>query len=188
MIGTPTEKPGQRTVRKATPQSLENAALHYLERFAASADSLRRVLMRRVERSARVHDTDREDGAAAVAAIIERFQRAGLLNDTVYAEGRVAALHRRGVSARGIRQQLAAKGVDRATVEEALAGLAADTPDPDFAAAVAYARRRRLGPWRSIGRAERRERDLAALARQGFPYAIAIQVIDAPDPEALEPD
>ena len=88
--------------RKATRQSLENAALHYLERFAASADALRRVLMRRVERSAQAHDTDRAEGAAMVDAILERFRQSGLLNDAVYAEGRTATLHRRGASARGV--------------------------------------------------------------------------------------
>ncbi|MGE4221186.1 MAG: regulatory protein RecX [Alphaproteobacteria bacterium] len=179
---------GRRTVRKATRQSLENAALHYLERFAASTESLRRVLMRRVERSARAHGTDRDEGAEAVAAILARFQGAGLLDDATYAEGRVASLHRRGVSARGIRRQLAAKGVDRETVEDVLAQLAADTPDPDLAAAIAYARRRRLGPWRGTDRADRRDRDLAALARQGFSYQIALRVIDAPDPDTLETD
>lgn len=180
--------PPRRPVRKATRQSLENAALHYLERFAASADSLRRVLMRRVERSARAHDTDREEGAAAVSAILERFREAGLLDDAAYAEGRIATLHRRGLSARGIRRQLAAKGVDRDTVEAALSGLAAEMPDPDLAAAIAYARRRRLGPWRGADRASRRDRDLAALARQGFAYDIALRVIDAADPDALQPD
>lgn len=172
--------------RKATRQSLENAALHYLERFAASADALRRVLMRRVERSAQAHDTDRAEGAAMVDAILERFRQSGLLNDAVYAEGRTATLHRRGASARGIRRQLAAKGVDRDTVEAAIARLAEEAPDPDFAAAIAYARRRRLGPWRGGDRATRRDRDLAALARQGFSYDVARRVIDAPSPEALE--
>jgi regulatory protein len=57
----------------------------------------------------------------------------------------------------------------------------------ELEAAATYARRRRLGPHRRDpeARAERRERDLAALARAGFSYAIAQQIIDAdPAPEA----
>ncbi|MHA1114431.1 MAG: regulatory protein RecX, partial [Alphaproteobacteria bacterium] len=57
----------------------------------------------------------------------------------------------------------------------------------DLAAAIAYARRRRLGPWRvAAARAERRERDLAALARAGFNYDLARRVVDAPDTAAAE--
>jgi regulatory protein len=45
---------------------------------------------------------------------------------------------------------------------------------------VALARRRRLGPFRKAeARAEHRLRDLAAMARAGFAYALAEKVIDA---------
>jgi len=55
----------RRPPKKATATHLGNVALWYLQRFAASADSLRKVLMRRVEKSARAHGTDREEGAPA---------------------------------------------------------------------------------------------------------------------------
>ena len=171
---------------KATAKHLENVALWYLRRFAASTDSLRRVLMRRVEKSSRAHDTDREDGAGLVEDIIARFRATGLLDDRRYAEGRTTSLHRRGVSIRGIRARLAAKGVGAADIDAALATLHNETAAPDLTAAIAYARRRRVGPYRTRGdREEMRERDLAALARQGFSYDIARRVIDAGDPEEL---
>ena len=59
----------------------------------------------------------------------------------------------------------------------------------DLAAAFKLARKRRLGPFRepdSEVRAERREKDLATLARAGFSYDVAQQVIDAPSVEELE--
>jgi regulatory protein len=180
-------KTERRPPKKVTARHLENVALWYLQRFAASADSLRRVLMRRVEKSARAHDTDRAEGAAFVENIIERFRASSLLDDRVYAEGRTLSLHRRGVSTQGIRARLAAKGVGAEDIDAALAMLRDEKHDPDFAAAIAYARRRRIGPWRiRDDREERRERDLAALARQGFGYDIARRVIDASDPEDLE--
>lgn len=178
---------GRRLPKKATAKHLENVALWYLQRFAASADSLRRVLMRRVEKSARAHDTDREEGAAFVEDIVVRFRQSGLLDDRVYAEGRTLSLHRRGVSTNGIRARLAAKGVAAEDIDTALAGLRDETDQPDFAAAIAYARRRRIGPYRTRGgREENRERDLAALARQGFDYDTARRVIDAGDSDDLE--
>ena len=75
----------RRQPRKVTQQSLHNAALHYLERYASSADNLRRVLMRRVRRSALVHDTDPEEGARLIDELVTRFEAAGLLDDRAYA-------------------------------------------------------------------------------------------------------
>ncbi|MFD0938320.1 regulatory protein RecX, partial [Methylobacterium trifolii] len=43
--------------------------------------------------------------------------------------------------------------------------------------------RRRLGPWRRPEiRALHRERDLAALARAGFPYGLARRILDETEP------
>jgi len=176
----------RRGPRRATAKHLENAALHYLERFASSAAHLKRVLMRRVERSARVHGTDRAEGAALVEALVARFERAGMVDDRVYAEGRVAALFRRGTAPRAIRAALRAKGVAGETIEAALGTLDA-AGDPELTAATALARRRRLGPFRPAdARAARRDKDLAALARAGFGYDVARRVIDAEDPDLLE--
>jgi regulatory protein len=171
----------------ATPGRLEASALFYLQRFASSAENLRRVLERRVERSARQHGTDRAAGRAAVAALVLRFQAAGLLDDRGYAEARAASLHRRGRSLNAIRRGLAAKGVGAEHAAAATAALAATIAEPDLAAAISLARRRRLGPWRVAGeRSASRVKDLAVLGRAGFDYATARQVIDAPSSAALE--
>lgn len=167
--------------RKATPKYLENAALYYLERFATSAENLRRVLMRKVDKSVRAHGTDRDEGAAAIAGIVERFIRSGLLDDAAYARARVASLRRRGDGARTIHAKLRAKGVAKAEIDAALAGHAEDEggEGAEMAAAARLARRRKLGPYRDpAARADRRERDLAALARAGFSYDVARTVID----------
>ena len=175
-------KPG----KPLTAQRLENAALHYLERFAASADSLRRVLLRRVERSAREHETDREEGAQWVAALIARYQASGLLNDAAFAEAKTASLHRRGGSTRAIRQKLSAKGVGEDDIARALAErLDVSSGDPDLEAALALCRRRRLGPHRPAGAREAaRDKDLAALGRAGFDYETARRAVDWRDEEA----
>ena len=83
--------------------------------------------------------------------------------------------------------KLAAKGLGRATIERAVAGLEDLVSDPELSAALAFARRKRLGPYRpDAERAARRERDLAALDRRGFDLEVARKVIDAEDLEALE--
>lgn len=117
-----------------------------------------------------------------VADLIARYRRAGLIDDAAFAQARAKTLHARGVARRAIAARLRAKGVGAAEIEAALAALAdgeTDAAEVDLAAARRTAQRRRLGPWRPAEqRAARRERDLAALARAGFPYPVAKAVID----------
>jgi regulatory protein len=182
----PMSKP--RPPKRISKSSLENAALFYLERFSASSETLRRVLLRRVERSSRALGDDPAEGIALVADLIGRYQASGLLDDQRYAEGKSRSLLRRGCSPRAIRQDLARRGVAAETIETAIAGLEQDFTDGesslDLNAAQAYARRRRLGPNRQAElRAAFRDRDLAAMGRAGFSWEIARQVIDGEDGE-----
>lgn len=182
--------------RKITERSIENAALFYLQRFASSAENLKRVLMRKVRRAAGGPGADPdpgliEDGAVIVDGVVNRFVQSGLLDDRAYAAQRAVSLHRRGLSTARIRHQLALKGVGPDAADHALAALAAETAGEagslDLAAAVNLARRRRLGPFRQpLDRSRLRGKDLAALARAGFGYHLAVQVIDAPSADALE--
>ncbi len=181
-------KKPRRGPRKVTPRYLENAALHYLQRFATSAGNLRRILMAKVERSARAHDTDPDEGADLVDALIIRFTRSGLLDDRAYADARVRTLHRHGNSARLITAKLRAKKLDSEVIEAALAALAEDAADPELEAAAALARRRRLGPYRTSARKASHDKDLAALARAGFAYDVARRVIEAETVADLEAD
>lgn len=175
-----------------------NIAVHHLEKFSSSRANLRRVLERRVFKARALRDdapsVEDDEAATWIAEVLDTLERQGLLDDTRYAEGAARGLARQGQSQRAIRARLAAKGVDRDIVDTALERAAEDVfphaqtpPDPDLVAAVTYARRRRLGPWRlPEARAERRDRDLAALARRGFSSAIAHRVIDAEDVDAAE--
>ncbi len=179
---------GARAARKpprpVTPAYLERAALAYLERFASSSENLRRVLRRKVEKRCRLRGEDPAEFHAAVDDVVARSLRSGLLDDTRYAESRVATLRRRGGSARSIGAKLASKGVPREAISAALEG----EPEDERAAAHALARRRKLGPYRPGDRAPFRERDLAALARAGFSYGIAREVIEGEKLESREVD
>ena len=177
----------RRQPARVTPALLEKAAFSYLARYAASAAHVARLLMARVERSARVHGTDPRAGRRAVEALIRRLVERGLLDDAGYARARAASLFRRGESLHAIRRRLAAKGVGGEDIALALAALSDEAAEPDLAAAVTLARRRRLGPFRPAAeRAERRERDLAALGRRGFDFGTARRVVDAADAAELE--
>lgn len=175
-----------RRIPETTLPALEQAAFAYLERYASSAENLRRVLMRRVERAARAEATTREEGRARVDAVIAKLEANRLLDDRQYAEARARSLSRQGRSKARIAQRLAAKGVDSETVDAAVESVVEDGHS-DLRAALTLARKRRLGPFRTkADRKERRERDLAALGRAGFSFEIAKRVIDAESVETLE--
>ncbi len=184
--GSPRKK--RRKPKPATAARLEKAALAHIDRYATSAANLRNVLLRRVERSVRLHDTDRGEATGWVETIVAKLLDRRLLDDAAYARGRANSLHRSGASRRKIAGMLQQKGVGRDDVETALAALAAEYEDSEMVAACNYARRRRLGPYRlPEAREERRERDLAALARAGFGYDTARRVIEAQSVEDLDP-
>ncbi len=172
---------------RTSPAGLEAAALDYLARYASSKAQLRRALERRIRRWASHEDADPATARAAIPTLLAKLERLGLLDDERFALGHAASLHRRGRSLGRIRTGLAQRGIDRDTATTALAAVRAASPDPDFAAAAGFARRRRLGPYRPAKeRAERRAKDLASLARAGFGYEVARRVLAASTAEELE--
>ncbi|WP_028467547.1 regulatory protein RecX [Nisaea denitrificans] len=169
-----------------TESYLRNVALWYMERYASSAANLKAVLMRRVRLSSAHHGSDPAEGAEMVDAVVQRYTEAGILNDRLFAETRVRSLVSRGTSTKMIRRKLMEKGVSSEDIDAALAEVV-DQENGELASAARYARRRRIGPFRlPEKREENRDRDMAALARQGFGFGIAAKVVDAESPEALE--
>jgi regulatory protein len=169
-------KPPQRM----TEQSLASAALTYLSRYASSSGNLRSMLARKVRRSAAHYGDDPAPLLAQLDGLVAGYAASGAIDDRLYSEAQIRKLRRRGGSGRAITQRLAAKGVPSDVIAENAPALAQELDDR--AAALLFAKRRRLGPFRNDGRAEHRLRDLAALGRAGFGYAAAAAVIDA-DPE-----
>jgi regulatory protein len=173
-------KPNDDQTLAIGPDLLGKWALSYLERFSSSAENLRRVLRRRVRR--RVGDNEAVQRAAAlIDELVERYRVSGLIDDAAYAAARARGRLARGEPLRRIAAGLAAKGVDAEDRAAALDALRETAPDPDLAAACAFARRRRLGPYRR-GPADR-NRDLGSFARAGFGRREAEAVLGCADPD-----
>ncbi len=158
-----------------TPAYLERAALHYLERYASSAENLRRVLTRKARRLLGPGGETLASGIeGSIAEVVGRMVRSGLVDDRSFAEMKVGALIRRGASTRAMRARLKGKGVADDVLEAALGAHDLD----DLALARRHAERKRLGPYRLRPDPSLRERDLAALCRAGFSYRIAAGILD----------
>ncbi|MBN9512169.1 MAG: RecX family transcriptional regulator [Alphaproteobacteria bacterium] len=179
----------KRIARPITAKYLQNAAAFYLERYASSAEGLRRVLRRRVRKAEMLDAPVMDNVEQAIEAIVQKFVTAGLLDDKAFAQTKARSLHRRGASNRLTRQRLQAAGIDQDTVDSAMISLddelGSNPQSRELRAAAAFARRRRIGPYRAKDREANRLRDLAALARAGFAYDLARKVIDATDLDML---
>ena len=181
--GRPGERPATTVAAPIDRALIEKWALFYLERYASSAENLRLVLGRRVRR--RVGNDEAAVGAAGalIEALVARYRATGLLDDAAYAAGRTRSGLARGRSLRRIAAGLAAKGVGAADAAAAVAALGDGTADPELAAACAFARRRRLGPFRRA--AADRRRELAAFALAGFARRTAEAVLACADEAAV---
>ena len=157
-------KPVRKTPRKVTPAYLQRAAMAYLERYASSAENLRRVLRRKVEKPAACvartrdfHDAHRRGGVEKPARGTHR--RHALCPGP----GRDPAPPRRlgpGHPGEAVRQGHRPRHHRGALENE---------EGDEEGAARAFARRRKLGPYRPGERAPYRDKDMAAMARGGLP-------------------
>lgn len=146
--------------------------------------------MNRVRRSAMDDPAFASDSARqeklgeAIEKIVAAHKATGVINDQAFASLKVASLRRSGGSARRIAEKLRHKGVAGNVVGEALRGHAEEEGEGDEAgaelrAARAFARKKRLGPFRerAEGGADRARKDYATLARAGFGYDVIRQVL-----------
>lgn len=177
-------------MRDAIHARLKEAAFSYLARRGASAARLRHVLLRRLARWKEAADLAAEERAALAEAVVAEMAALDLVNDRRLARERADALLRRGLGPAAIRARLRAQGFgagDTAAAVEAVC----EGPGRDAAllrAALAYARRRRLGPFGDgAGRGDPRSRAraIAAFRRRGLPESLARLILEAEDEEAL---
>ena len=160
--------------RKVTRDYLMNYATWYLERFAASRARLETLMRGKIRLSVAEHGTDPDEAVAWMNSVLSACEKAGFINDDAYAKGRARSLLRRGKALRVIAADLSSRGIASDQVDAALAELRAEADD------AAYEEVRRLGPWRRPDiREEKREKDMAALARQGFGYDTATRIINS---------
>jgi len=150
-----------------TEKRLENIALFYLEKFDASSEKLRLVLMRRIKRHQMQGIPVNENATLWVHDIIQKCQRLGYINDERYAQNVIRRLSNSGKSARFIQQKLITEGIPEETISAFLSA------DDEYQRAQIFAHKQHLG--------NHYEKDLAKLARAGFSYDIARQVLQQKD-------
>jgi regulatory protein len=168
--------------------ALHEAALSYLARYAASVAGVRRVLHRRIDRWAAQAEGDRAEIAAAAqdtkrlaAEVLAALVKAGAIDDAAFAKSRARSLARGGRSGRAIAAHLLQRGID----PELTAANSGLTTEDELAAALALARRRRIGPFRSkTADPTALHREAGVFARAGFSRSVALAAQQMPAEQA----
>ncbi|MCP4905272.1 MAG: RecX family transcriptional regulator [bacterium] len=199
-------RPSRRRRRNAQPLDadwLEDEAIRYVAQWETTRLGVRDVLVRRLRKRCERSGEDPETLLGAIPEVIDRLVERGYIDDRRFAEQWIERSRRLGRSGARIRAQLEAKGVDPSLLGEVEARAEeehsaqhssedpAETPiDEEFRAAWRTASRRGLGPFcpDASERADRRQRHLAVLARQGFSRDVAHRVIDALVPPEKDGD
>jgi regulatory protein len=172
-----------RPKRPLTPldrAALERLALRYVERYATTRGRLGQYLKRKIR------ERGWEDTVAAdPPALAEKLAGLGYIDDRAFAESRATAMGRRGLGARRVAHALRYAGIEEADAEAVAPVVEADT----IASALAFARRRRIGPYaREAPDPKGRERQVAAMVRAGHAPSLAwtiARMAPGDDAEAL---
>jgi len=158
-------------------EALRELALHYVGRYATTRAKLLRYLARKLA------ERGWQDAQPAdPEALADRLVALGYVDDAAYAQAKQAALGRRGYGARRVDDALRAAGVG-AAVRAVMGDEAAAGAGP---AAIAFARRKRIGPFADQpADPDRRRRQLQAMLRAGHDFALARALVFADSREAL---
>ncbi|WP_234030234.1 regulatory protein RecX [Erythrobacter mangrovi] len=161
---------------------IEELALAYVARFATSAGKLEAYLRRKLRERGWDDESDPD-----IEALIARFVEKSYVDDAIYGRAKAQGLLARGYGARRVDQALKA-----ADIGEGLRAELGPDESERREAALAFARRRRFGPFdaaepRDVDAHHKlREKRLAAMLRAGHDFDAARRVLDAATIEELE--
>jgi len=158
-------EPSPREARAPRPidaAQLQDMAVGYAARYATTAAKLRRYLARKLgERGWSGEALPDVDG------LVERITALGYVDDRAFAAAKARGMAARGLGTRRVKGALAAAGVGRDDVAAAV-DAGDDAAEQALETAIAFARRRRFGPFGREGATQdpvRMRRELAAMAR-----------------------
>ena len=181
-----TEKRPRKPV-EPTPKWLRDQALRYLNRFPATSHKMAQHLFNKAAPQLEHFDIVEEKLSADIEKVVADMIKAGFINDTEFAASKARLMARQGRSVAQIGLKLQEMAFSEADQSQALEALGEDRNALDRRAAARFVKRRRFGPYKpEETRGERRNKELASLARQGFSFDVATRVVDAKSIEIIE--
>ena len=173
-------KKSSRRIWQVSFQNLEKAAYYYLKRYSSSSENLKRILLKRVFRAQKVQQVDWDVTNNWIEEIIGKLKTIGIIDDREFADRQATIFNNQGNSKLIIRKKLVNKGVEKKLIDESIKNLEEKIIDPDLTAAIRFLEHRKIGPYRHPNnRSEYRDKDLRSMARAGFVYSLAKQLLEA---------
>jgi regulatory protein len=169
------QESGMRPQKPIDAAGLQALALHYAARFATTSTKLRHYLQRKLRERPWAGE-----GTPDIDGLVERLTALGYVDDAGWAVMKRRAMAARGLGPRRVAQALNAAGV---------ADVESDEHENPIVAAVRFAQRRRLGPFRREGAATdeaAERRALAAMLRAGHSFDVTRRVLAARDGAAAD--
>jgi regulatory protein len=150
-------------------ERLRALALAYVGRYATSCARLAAYLSRKIAERGWV-----DESTPPVQAIITQFQSLGYIDDEAFAKTRGESLLRRGYGPNRLKISLRVSGIGTEIIDRT-----ANVDDDDaLAAAMVFARRKRIGPYaREATSPDNRQKMIAALLRAGHSYDVSRKVL-----------
>ena len=174
------ERPEKSVPKPLDAAGLEGLALRYVERFATTRGRLTDYLWRKIR------ERGWEGETADPRALAQRMADLGYVDDRAFAEQRAAAMQRRGLGARRVAGAFREAGIDEGDADSVAPAIA----DRAVESALAFARRKRIGPYGS-GEGDRKlhDKQLGAMLRAGHRFDLARKIVATPpsdDPESID--
>lgn len=175
--------------------NLNEYAMNYLARYNNTEAGLIKLLRGKVNRWIKVIQKDEnqdcetllKDAYAQIDQIVSKLKQNGVINDEQFVFSKLPSLIRAGCSKKQIQNRFVQKGVPSSLIGLTLK----EYQDENFErlSALAYARKRKIGPFRSSSlpkTPETEEREQMILARRGFSFTILKEILSMSQIEAEE--
>jgi len=174
--GRPSERRERKPKKPLTAESLNWFALRYVERYATTREKLRKYL------NGKLYERGwGGEGAAPIDALVERFAELRYVDDRSYGDSKAKSLERRGYGLRRVDQALMAAGIEPEMREE----IRGEVDEGE--AALAYARRKRIGPFATTAPSpEQRQKQFAAMVRAGHSFDRVKAILGAASEDELD--
>jgi len=149
--------------------ALERVGLRYVERYATTRGKLAAYLRRKIRERGWQGDAPAEPEALA-----EKFAQLGYIDDRAFAEAKAGAMGRRGLGARRVGEALRFAGIEAEDAE----AVAPIIEDDRIASALAFARRKRIGPHARdvVNDRAMLEKQVGAMVRAGHAPSLAWKI------------
>lgn len=170
--------------KRLTEARLYNITLYYLQKFEASEMKVRAMLQKRVQKEALKEVEIPQETPQWIENIIKKVVALGYVDDERFAKNQVRNMAQAGKSRTFIINKLAQNGIDSESAKEYMADYDETEETNETERAKKWLKKHAKGAFRTKDAKLFYQKDLAALARAGFSYAVAkeaLQDVDASD-------